>query len=235
VYNRRAFEPNGGGFSVNVTSGAGRGRIDLRCAPIFSALCLAVLGGLSSPPSIAQPGSADAGQAKSAICASCHGADGNSVTPEWPSLAGQHATYIIRQLEAYRSGERQDVGMQNFAATLSEQDMSDIAAYFSSQALRPKGADPALVGLGEEIYRGGLPERSIPACIACHGPTGSGNPLAAYPRVGGQHAIYTLGTLRSYGSGARRSDGEAQTMRNVAELLLEDEMRAVASYIQGLR
>jgi cytochrome c553 len=125
--------------------------------------------------------------------------------------------------------------MQNFAAMLSEQDMHDIAAYFSSQAPLPKGADPALVGLGEEIYRGGLPERAIPACIACHGPTGSGNPLAAYPRVGGQHAPYTLATLRAYGSGARRSDGEAQTMRNVAELLLEDEMRAVASYIQGLR
>jgi cytochrome c553 len=124
--------------------------------------------------------------------------------------------------------------MQNFATMLSEQDMHDIAAFFSSQPPRPNGADPALVSLGEEIYRGGLPDRAIPACIACHGPTGSGNPLAAYPRVGGQHATYTLATLRAYGSGERRSDGEAQTMRNVAEHLLEDEMRAVASYIQGL-
>lgn len=196
---------------------------------------IAALGALPGARAVAQSGSAEAGQAKSVICASCHGMDGNSVTPEWPSLAGQHESYIVRQLEAYRNGERQDVGMQNFAATLTPEDMQDIAAYFSSQALQPKGADPALVSLGEEIYRGGLPDRAIPACIACHGPTGSGNPLAAYPRLGAQHATYTLATLRAYGSGTRRSDGEAQTMRNVAEHLLDDEMRAVASYVQGLR
>ena len=194
-----------------------------------------MLGALSSALSSAQTGSAEAGRAKSAICASCHGMDGNSVTPEWPSLAGQHESYILRQLQAYRSGERQDAGMQNFAALLAEQDMHDIAAYFSRQSPQLKGADPALVSLGEEIYRGGLPDRAIPACIACHGPTGSGNPLAAYPRLGSQHAPYTLATLRAYSSGTRRSDGESQTMRNVAEHLLDDEMRAVASYVQGLR
>jgi cytochrome c553 len=219
VYNRRAFlAANDGGSSVK-----------------FLVLSVGLLSALVGGDSLAQTGSAEAGQAKSAICASCHGVDGNSVTPEWPSLAGQHESYIVRQLEAYRSGERQDVGMQNFAAMLTEQDMRDIAAYFSSQPPRAKGADPALVGLGEEIYRGGLPDRAVPACIACHGPTGSGNPLAAYPRVGSQHATYTLATLRAYSSGERRSDGEAQTMRNVAEHLLEDEMRAVASYLQGLR
>jgi len=202
---------------------------------ILFALSVGLLGVLSGARAIAQTGSAEAGQAKSAICAACHGIDGNSVTPEWPSLAGQHESYIVRQLEAYRNGERQDVGMQNFAALLSEQDMHDIAAFFSSQTPRAKGADPTLVSLGEEIYRGGVPDRSIPACIACHGPTGSGNPLAVYPRISGQHATYTLATLRAYGSGARSSDGEAQTMRNVAEHLLEDEMQAVASYIQGLR
>lgn len=201
----------------------------------FVVLSVGLLCALVSTQALAQDGSVEAGQGKSAICASCHGVDGNSITPEWPSLAGQHETYIVRQLEAYRNGERQDVGMQNFAAMLTEQDMHDIAAYFSSQALRPRGADPALVSLGEEIYRGGLPDRAIPACIACHGPSGSGNPLAVYPRVGGQHATYTLATLREYSSGARRSDGESQTMRNVAEHLLEDEMRAVASYLQGLR
>jgi cytochrome c553 len=201
----------------------------------FLVLSVGLIGVLASAGALAQTASAEAGQAKSAICASCHGIDGNSVTPEWPSLAGQHESYIVRQLEAYRNGERQDAGMQNFAALLTQQDMHDIAAYFSSQSPHVKGADPALVSLGEEIYRGGLPDRAIPACIACHGPTGSGNPLAAYPRLGSQHATYTLATLRAYGSGARRSDGEAQTMRNVAEHLLEDEMRAVASYLQGLR
>jgi cytochrome c553 len=183
----------------------------------------------------AQEGSADAGQTKSVTCAACHGPDGNSVTPEWPSLAGQHADYTRRQLEAFRNGERVDAGMQGFASMLSEQDTLDVAAYFAAQEQRPQGADPQLVSLGEQIYRGGVPERAIPACIACHGPTGLGNPLAAYPRVSGQHATYTLNTLRAYGSGARRSDGDTQTMRNVAELLLEDEMRALASYMQGLR
>lgn len=182
----------------------------------------------------AQTGSVEAGQAKSMICGSCHGADGNSVTPEWPSLAGQHASYIVKQLEAYRAGEREDVGMQQYTSMLSEQDIYDLAAYFSAQTPRPNGADPELVSLGEDIYRGGLPDRAIPACIACHGPRGSGNPLAAYPRVSAQHSTYTFNTLRAYSAGARRSDGEPQTMRNVAELLQEDEMRAVASYLQGL-
>ena len=194
-----------------------------------------MLAALAGARAVAQTGSAEAGKAKSAVCASCHGMDGNSVTPEWPSLAGQHESYIVRQLEAYRNRERQDAGMQSFAALLSAQDMQDIAAYFSSQTPLSKGADPALVSLGEEIYRGGLPDRAIPACIACHGPTGSGNPLAAYPRLGSQHATYTVATLRAYSSGARLSDGEAQTMRNVAQHLREEEMKAVASYIQGLR
>lgn len=206
-------------------------QIDRRSWIPFLTLLAVALGTSAA----AQEGSAQAGQTKSVTCAACHGPDGNSVTAEWPSLAGQHAAYTVRQLEAYRNGERVDAGMQGFASTLSEQDMLDVAAYFAAQTQLPKGADPQLVSLGEEIYRGGLPERAIPACIACHGPTGIGNPLAAYPRVSGQHATYTLNTLRAYSSGERRSDGDAQTMRNVAELLLEDEMRALASYMQGLR
>jgi cytochrome c553 len=232
VYNRRAFrEKEYQLWHVQETMASFQLQIDRRTwIPL-----LALVGASVGAPAAAQEGSVAAGQTKSVTCAACHGPDGNSVTSEWPSLAGQHAGYIVRQLEAYRSGERADAGMQGFASTLSEQDMRDIAAYFESQAQQPKGADPALVGLGEQIYRGGLPERAIPACIACHGPTGLGNPLAAYPRVSGQHATYTLNTLRAYGTGARRSDGDSQTMRNVAELLLEDEMRALASYLQGLR
>ena len=205
-------------------------RLDRRAPGLFVLL----LGMLAAPLTAAQTGSVEAGQAKSMICGSCHGVDGNSVTPEWPSLAGQHASYIVKQLEAYRAGEREDVGMQQYTSMLSEQDMYDIAAYYSAQMPRPNGADPELVSLGEDIYRGGLPDRSIPACIACHGPRGLGNPLAAYPRVSAQHATYTLNTLRAYSAGERRSDGEPQTMRNVAELLQENEMRAVASYVQGL-
>ncbi len=184
----------------------------------------------------AQTGDPAAGRTKSTTCAACHGVDGNSVTPAWPSLAGQSEAYIVRQLMAYRDKQRPDVGMQNFAATLSEQDMHDIGAYFASQTLLPKGADPELVELGQSIYRGGVPERDIAACIACHGPGGHGNPLAAYPRINGQHSAYIEKTLKEYANGTRTSDADKnQMMRNVAELLLEDEIVALASYIQGLQ
>lgn len=181
-----------------------------------------------------EPGSADAGKAKSTTCAACHGQDGNSVAPNWPSLAGQHPTYIVRQLNAYKAGERQDAAMIGFAATLSEEDMRDLAAYFSEQSLTPKGADPELVRRGQEIYRGGIEERGVPACIGCHGPTGHGNYLAGYPRLAGQNAQYMLDALKAYAEGTRRSDPN-QMMRNIAALLLDDEMQAVTSYAQGLQ
>jgi cytochrome c553 len=187
------------------------------------------------PPPPAPEGNADAGKAKSATCAACHGADGNSVAPDWPSLAGQHASYLVRQLEAFKRGDRQNVTMKPFADMLSEQDMLDVAAYFSQQKSTPKGADPALVSLGQQIYRGGVPERGIAACIACHGPGGHGNAVSAYPRIGGQHAAYVSNALHQYASGDRRSDVEFnQMMRNVAALLLEDEIKALSSYVQGL-
>ena len=180
-------------------------------------------------------GSVEAGRTKSATCAACHGVDGNSVTPDWPMLAGQHSSYIIRQLRAFKNGERTDVTMKPFADLLSEQDMLDVAAYFEAQKPVPKGADPALVSLGQQIYRGGLPARGVAACIACHGPNGAGNPLAAYPRISAQHAAYTTKQLNAYAAGDRRSDVDVnQMMRNVAGLLFEDEIRALASYVQGL-
>jgi cytochrome c553 len=201
-----------------------------------------LLGALAALPAAAQEsgatapeGSVDAGRTKSVTCAACHGADGNSVTPDWPMLAGQHASYIVRQLKAFKNGERTDVTMKPFADMLSEQDMLDVAAYFAAQTPTPKGADPALVGLGQQIYRGGVPARGVAACIACHGPDGNGNPLAAYPRVSGQHAAYVTKQLNLYASGDRRSDVDVnQMMRNVAGALFEDEIRALASYVQGL-
>lgn len=189
----------------------------------------------AAPTQAATPqGAADAGRAKSATCAACHGVDGNSVTPDWPSLAGQHPEYIAHQLKAFKSGDRKNVTMQPFAQMLSDEDVLDIAAYFSTQKPTPKGADPALVSLGQQIYRGGVPTRGIPACIACHGPTGHGNPFAAYPRISWQHAAYVTKTLQEYKSGERASDGANQMMRNVASLLKDDEIRALASYVQGL-
>jgi cytochrome c553 len=208
-------------------SGAGVG------SAISSLLCvlsLLALGGQS----LAQ-GSAAAGQNKSAVCAACHGADGNSVNPIWPSLAGQHAEYLTRQIMAFKAGNRDDVLMSSFAAPLSEQDIADLAAYFEAQATAAKGADPASVELGERVYRAGDAERGVPACIACHGPSGQGNPLAGYPVVSGQHATYIVNTLKAYAAGTRRSDAASnQMMRDIAALLSETEMQAVASYMQGL-
>jgi cytochrome c553 len=190
---------------------------------------------LAAASAAAQEGSVDAGRTKAVTCAACHGVDGNSVTPDWPMLAGQHATYIVRQLQAFKNGERTDVTMKPFADLLSDQDMLDVAAYFAAQKPTPKGADPTLVGLGQQIYRGGVPDRGVAACIACHGPEGNGNPLAAYPRVSGQHAAYVTKQLNAYRTGDRRSDVDLnQMMRNVAGQLFEDEIRALASYVQGL-
>lgn len=200
-------------------------------------LWLSLLLGTSLTAALAgaQEGSIEAGRTKSATCAACHGADGNSVTPDWPMLAGQHASYIVRQLRAFKDGERTDVTMKPFADMLSEQDMLDVAAYFESQKPTPKGADPALVGLGQQIYRGGVPDRGVAACIACHGPQGNGNPLASFPRISGQHAAYTTKQLNAYRAGDRRSDVDHnQMMRNIAGELFDDEIRALASYAQGL-
>lgn len=210
--------------------------IRLRTRPTLWAGLGLVLAFTGSAPASAQQGSVDAGKQKSTTCAACHGADGNSSSADWPSLAGQHAKYIVRQLKAFRDGDRPDVlGMKALASQLSEQDMLDIAAYFESQQLDPKGADPELVSRGEDIYRGGIPERGIAACIACHGPDGRGNPMAAYPRLSHQHAAYVQKTLGDYASGARKSDADMnQMMRNEAETLLESEMHALASYVQGL-
>lgn len=201
----------------------------------FGWLALLSVGSLVAATAQAEEGSVDAGRTKSATCAACHGVDGNSVTPDWPSLAGQHAAYIVRQLKAFKSGDRVAVTMKPFADMLTEQDMADVAAYFAAQKPVPKGADPALVNLGQQIYRGGVPQRGIAACIACHGPSGDGNPLAAYPRISGQHATYVARTLGDYAAGTRRSDVDLnQMMRNEASLLRDDEIKALASYVQGL-
>lgn len=200
----------------------------------FSALCMLVLM-MAADQSLAQ-GSVTAGQSKSAICAACHGADGNSPNPIWPSLAGQHADYLARQIEAFQGGQREDPLMTSFAAPLSAEDIADLGAFFEAQTLMPKNADPALVELGQRLYRGGVADRGIPACIACHGPAGKGNPLAGYPSVAGQHATYIANTLAAYAAGTRRSDASSNLMmRNIAASLSEAEIQAIASYMQGLR
>lgn len=181
-------------------------------------------------------GSAEDGQSKAVTCGACHGADGNSVNPAWPSIAGQHAQYIAESIQSFKDGSRADVLMGGQAMILNEQDMKDLGAYYSSQTAAVKSvADPATVDKGQSIYRGGIKESSAAACIACHGPTGRGNPAASYPSLRGQYAVYTAKQLRDYASDARKSDGPTKVMRDIAKNLSEEDIVAVASYIQGLK
>ena len=181
-------------------------------------------------------GSAEAGKSKALTCGACHGVDGNSVNPMWPNVAGQHSVYIFEQLQAFKSGTRSDILMSAQTLALNEQDMRDLAVYFESQAAAAKPvADVATIASGEALYRGGDDEAGIPACLACHGPTGRGNPAASYPSLNGQYAAYTEKQLRDYASGARKSDGPTKVMRDIAQRLSEKDIVDLASYIQGLR
>lgn len=181
-------------------------------------------------------GSAEAGKDKSITCSACHGADGNSVNPAWPSIAGQHAQYIAESLQTFKDGSRSDVLMSGQSMMLQDQDMRDLGAYFSSQTAAVKAvADPSLVDKGQSIYRGGDRESSTSACMACHGPGGRGNPAASYPSLRGQYAVYTAKQLRDYASDTRKSDGPTKVMRDIAKTLDEEDIVAVSSYIQGLK
>ena len=199
-------------------------------------LFLAVALTLLLPAFAIADGDPGEGQTKALTCSACHGQDGNSINPEWPNLAGQHEKYIVKALRSYKDGTRDVVLMASQVASLSEQDMADVAAYFSAQTLARQTADPALVKQGERIYRGGDLDRGISACIACHGPSGRGNRAAGYPALAGQHATYTANQLLAYRANTRQTDADVdQVMRNITALLSEAEIKAVASYIQGLQ
>lgn len=199
----------------------------------FAALTLvAVLGWTGS---VHAAGTVEAGQAKSATCMACHGMDGNSPNPEWPSLAGQHSSYILKQLKHFKAGERQNALMSPMAMILADQDMEDLAAYFTSQTPRPTGeTEPSKLERGQAIYRAGIASKGVPSCAGCHGPSGRGIPGAAFPMIGGQHAVYAAIQLRSYKAGARATDPNSM-MRTIASRLTDEEIDAVASYLQGLR
>jgi cytochrome c553 len=194
-------------------------------------ICAAAFG--STAPALAA-GSKEAGQSKSTPCVACHGIDGNSANPEWPSIAGQHEGYVARQLKAFRAGERQNPLMSPMAAGLSDEDIADLAAWYSTQTARGGETEPSKLKLGQKVYRAGNMQEEAMACAACHGPTGRGNPLASYPAIQGQHATYVAAQLRAYKSGTRTSDPN-EMMRSVAARLSDAEIDAVASYVQGLR
>ena len=178
-------------------------------------------------------GDAAVGQSKAALCATCHGAEGNSEFQMNPKLAGQNATYLTKQLMDYKSGVRSNPTMSAMVLNLSEQDMQDISAWYSSQQVTLQGADPKFVELGESLYRAGIKELAVPACSACHSPTGRGNAPAGFPSLGGQHAEYTLQQLRDFRAGVRQND-ESSMMRMVVERLTDRELEALASYVSGL-
>lgn len=176
----------------------------------------------------------EAGKAKSMLCAGCHGADGNSMAATWPKLAGQHAGYLVKQLKEYKSGVRVDPTMQGMASTLDDQGMEDVAAYFASQQIKPSTFDKSKVALGESIYRGGITQAAVPACMGCHSPDGSGNEPANFPSLKSQHVDYTVAQLKKFRDGSRANDS-GEMMRSVAARMTDDEIQAVAAYIAGIQ
>lgn len=168
----------------------------------------------------------------SQVCVACHAADGNASIAANPKLAQQHPEYLVKQLEEFKSGKRANAVMKGFASTLSEADMKNISAWLASQTGKPGFAkDKDLVALGERIYRGGISDRSIPACAACHSPNGAGIP-SQYPRLSGQNAEYTATQLTAFRDGVRKNSAP---MTGVAAKLNDREIRAVSDYIAGLR
>ena len=185
------------------------------------------------PISFSMAGDVEAGKSKSMVCSACHGQDGNSINPLWPSLAGQHKQYTIHTLRAYQNGTRVDAVMQAQVMALTEQDLEDIAAYYNAQTMQKKDYDYGLAKKGESLYRGGNASTGVAACIACHGPTGRGNPGAGYPSLAGQHAEYTADALKGYIKTERKA-GLNDMMQSLATRLTAEEIEAVSEYIQAL-
>lgn len=182
-------------------------------------------------------GDAELGKAKSGMCAACHGVDGNSINPVWPSLAGQHPSYIARQLALFKSGERKGTVMPGMVAGLSAEDMDNLGSYFAAQKPKIGSADESLLVAGKALYQGGDTKMKIPACMACHGVTGKGNPLSGYPVLAGQHSAYVEQRLKAYRAGeviANEDDTNGKVMAGVAQYLTDDQIKAVANYVQGL-
>ncbi|MFC3094200.1 cytochrome c4 [Alteromonas sediminis] len=192
-----------------------------------------------SHTAIAQ-GDPEAGKAASAVCAACHGTDGNSAIPMNPKIAGQHEKYILKQLQEFKlasqtGGEegRNNAVMNGMAAPLSDQQMRDLAAYYASQDAKGGSTPEQYIAPGEALYRGGDEERGIAACVACHGPTGNGQSLSGFPDISGQHVEYTVTQLKAFRSGARHNDMNGM-MRDIAMKLTDEDIEVLANYLAGL-
>lgn len=188
----------------------------------------------SSPeaPKPAKPDLTKGAASYGAVCAQCHGADGNSGSPAYPKLSQQHPEYLVKQLQEIKADKRKSDVMKGFASALSDEDMKNIAYWVTSQKAKPGFAkDKELVSLGERIYRGGIADRQVPACAGCHSPNGAGIP-AQYPRLSGQHADYSVAQLVAFRDGVRKNSVQ---MTQVAGKMNDREIKAVADYIAGLR
>lgn len=198
------------------------------------------LGVMSQAATATAAGDAAAGKAKSAPCVACHGPDGNSAAPTFPKLAGQGERYLIKQLQDIKTKVRPVPAMMGLTEGLTDQDIADLSAYFAAQKGSVNQAKKDLLIKGEQIYRAGLKDRGIPACTACHSPNGTGNALAGFPRLSGQHADYVATQLKAYRAAAdgdaagRSNDGDTKPMRTVAAHLTDSEIAAVSSYVSGL-
>ncbi len=182
-------------------------------------------------------GSVDAGATRAAGCMACHGPGGNSANPEWPKLAGQSARFIAEQLHGFKDGKRQNPLMQPQAAALSDEEISNLAAYFAAQPAAPGVGSAESIPVAQKLFRAGDAARGLPACAACHGATGAGVSPAAFPRIGGQHSVYVGKRLHLYRDAAATAlpDGNYKTMATVASKLTDQEIEALASYVNGLQ
>lgn len=212
---------------------------------LAAALALAAFATSPAVAADAVKGSADAGATKAAVCTACHGVNGNSVNPEWPSLAGQNAAYLREQLAMFKAKKRNNPIMAPIIEPLGEQDFADLAEFYAAQTPTGLEADPSYWKAGEALYKAGDAKRNIPACTACHGPAGQGNAGAGYPALRAQHSVYTVKQLQDYLTQNRYRDpadaNKVNTTRNsammstIAARLTPEDIRNLASYLQGLR
>jgi cytochrome c553 len=198
----------------------------------FSAVASDAKPEAAAPAKVAKPDLVKGEASYGAVCAACHGADGNSGTPAYPKLAQQHPEYLVKQLQEFKSGKRNNAVMKGFATALSDEDMKNISFWVTSKKAKAGFAkDKELVTLGERIYRGGISDRQVPACAGCHSPNGAGLP-SQYPRLSGQHAEYGVAQLVAFRDGTRKNSLQ---MTQVAAKMNDREIKAVADYIAGLR
>ena len=180
---------------------------------------------------IANAADISAGKAKAAMCAGCHGADGNSISPEWPNLAGQSANYLTKQIKDFRDGNRTNAQMAPMVAALSDQDAENIGAYYASLDAKAGATKEEYVALGSQIYSGGV--TGVMACTACHGPNGAGLEAAGFPKISGQQINYVITQLNDFKNGSRTNDSSVM-MNNIASAMTDEQIIAVANYLSGL-